>query len=91
MTDRPPTSRAAPGWRRMDTAPKDGTRILAWSVAHVDEYDENDNLIAKGKREECACIIQWFIGGWIENPLKPSFPRNVDYVNWQPLPERPAP
>jgi hypothetical protein len=41
-------------------APRDGTHFLAWGVLIMDEYDEDDRLVAKGKREECAYIAYGF-------------------------------
>lgn len=95
MTDtiRSPLARASAlqGWQPIETAPKDGTPFLAWCVDFIDEYDERDMLIAKGKRQAHACVAQQVkgFGGPVEIPWRGSIVQGRKFTHWMPLPEPP--
>lgn len=78
-------------WQPIETCPKDGTPFLAVVVDTVDEYDEDDHLIAKGKREVGVWVAQQieFLGGPVVIPWSGSIVQNRKFTHWQPLPAAP--
>lgn len=77
-------------WRLMESAPKDGSHILAWARMVADELDEDDRVIVKDKVEHYAVIVYWCFGCFMEFPYRGSIPTNVRYTHWQPLPRGPC-
>ena len=71
---------AKDGWRPIETAPKDGTRILAWPC------DISRDRVG-------AAFVCWGAEGWELNP-GPSAVHGIDWwqdpTHWQPLPEGPT-
>lgn len=70
-----------PGWRDMESAPKDGTPILAWCVHPHARYAGDD------KEWAAPVVTQWIThngGGWTWNGMAGSF------THWQPLPAAPG-
>ena len=79
-------------WRTIATAPKDGTRFLAWCVDTVDEVDEDNRVIAEDQREAYCCVayqVDW-LGGIVQFPWTGSIVRNRQYTHWMPLPPPPG-
>lgn len=75
-------NRLTGGWRDIESAPKDGTPILAWCVHPHARHATDD------KDWSAAVITQWINhngGGWTWNGLGGSF------THWQPLPSPPPP
>lgn len=76
-------SGSQPGWRPIETAPKDGTDVLLW--AQTDE-----ELGCSGLMD----MAYWVRGeGWVvcSPGLNVNFSRNPDiYTHWMPLPAAPA-
>lgn len=73
---------AAPKWRTMDSAPKDGTRILVWCIHEQAKYC--DDPVADGYAG--PVIANWSNfnnGGWTWYGLCGSF------TAWMPLPPAP--
>jgi hypothetical protein len=84
-----PPSTGAGGWRPIETAPRDGTAILAASVNHdarevVCWQDGGDSGSCDRDVSECA--------GWVnDGPLKDRFYANPRwFTHWMPLPAPPA-
>jgi hypothetical protein len=79
------------GWKPIGTAPKDGTPFLAVIVDLVDEYDEDERLVAQGKREVHVGVAQQidFMGGPVEIPWSGSIVQGRKFTHWMPLPEPP--
>lgn len=71
--------------RYMDSAPLD-RRILALARYTRDEYEE-DVLIRKGVVTHEWVIIYNIFGSWTTFPYTGSFPVNVEYLGWMPLPD----
>lgn len=71
---------AGPGWRPIETAPKDGTRILVWS-----EFRGN---MAASMHEKTTCDLTYWNdlngGGWVRHTWATP-------THWQPLPAAPIP
>lgn len=70
------------GWRPIESAPKDGTPILAWCVHHYARYATD------GKDWAAPVVTQWINhngGGWTWNGMAGAF------THWRPLPAPPAP
>lgn len=78
-------------WQKIETAPKDGTPFLAVIVDYVDEYDENDNLVAERKREAHIGVAQQVagLGGPVEIPWRGSIVQGRKFTHWMPLPNLP--
>jgi hypothetical protein len=64
---------AAPGWQPIETAPKDGTHILA--------HDGNTYYP--------AVVIHWFESGWFFSTYPTDIENEYDPVRWMPLPTPP--
>ena len=79
-------------WRPIETAPKTGDHFLAYCIDTVDEHDEDDRLIAKGKKERSIVVayqIEW-LGGIVQYPWNGGVPTNRRYTHWMPLPAPPV-
>lgn len=83
-------------WQPIETAPKDGSLFVGWSVTIMDEFDEDDRLVRKGVREEAPVILQWLAfkgfeedGGLIEVPYRGTI-TNRQFTHWMPLPPKPT-
>lgn len=76
-------------WQPIETAPKDGTRFLAWAKMIADEFDEDDKIIKHNKISYYQALVQWCFGSLIEVPYRGSIPINVIYEKWRPLPAPP--
>ena len=83
-------------WQPIDTAPKDGTRFVAWSVTTMDEYDDEVSEtvpIRKGVRDAAPCIAYYFAisglpgGQFVESPNR--IVTNREFTHWLPLPAPP--
>lgn len=79
-------------WQTIETAPANGPLFIAWVIDRVDEYDEDDRLLQRGKRVGSAVIAQCvsFTGGRgevVEVPWK--FVQGRTYTHWMPLPPPP--
>lgn len=84
------------GWRDISTAPKDGTRFLAYEViGPMDEEDEDGFVIARGKYERGQVVAYYldfgFGGGVVPYPWNGGLSQNIKYTHWMPLPPPPAP
>ena len=64
---------AAPGWQPIETAPKDGTHILAHN----------------GNTYYPAVVIHWFESGWFFSTYPTDIENEYDPVRWMPLPTPP--
>ncbi len=78
-------------WKPIETCPKDGTPFLAVVVDTVDEYDEDDNLIAKAKRDRRVWVAQQvaYLGGPIVIPWTGGIPQNRKFTHWAEMPTLP--
>lgn len=81
------------GWQPIETAPVNGPNFIAWVIDLIDEYDEDDRLIQRGKRVGSAVVAQCvsFTGGRgevVEVPWK--FVTGRQYTHWMPLPASPC-
>lgn len=72
-------------WRcfKTDPPPADGRQILAWGKYTMDEYDEDDNRIARGKVSYAPTILHSMppFEGWAE--FGNRYVQNAEYVSWQ--------
>jgi len=71
-------NRRASGWQPIETAPRDGRRILAWITNRV-----SDN----GKKVDIPTIVSWWgpdADCWVEDGYDTVRP-----THWQPLPAAP--
>lgn len=67
-----PSSPAGEGWQSMETAPKDGTKIVAWSV-HANARYSDDPV---GEGWAAPVLAHWIdhnAGGWTWNGLAGQF------------------
>lgn len=71
-------------WLPIESAPRDGSRILTWKTTPV--YNEDT-----GKTEivEAVSVAYWLFGDWIEYPAPPSFVQGQKHTHWMPLPKKP--
>lgn len=71
------------GWQPIETAPKDGTRILLWCVHQNAQYAKD----ARAEGWEAAVIGEWTThnrGGWVWHGLAGK------HTHWMPLPDPPT-
>lgn len=78
-------------WKPINSAPKDGTRFLAWITLVYDEYDENDVILRKGAVEKYVGVAQYIFGSIVEVPYRGTFVQNMRFTHWAPLPAGPEP
>lgn len=69
------------GWQPIDTAPKDGTRILAYGVLAFD-----------GENEKSIGTVEWRSRGWVCSPNEATEydPEQCTITHWQHLPAPPV-
>ncbi|WP_127524655.1 hypothetical protein [Mesorhizobium sp. Z1-4] len=83
------------GWLPIETAPKDGNYFLAWEVVGpMDEYDEDDNLVGRGKYAR-QCVVAYCPFPGISRtlatyPWNGAISHNAVFTHWQPLPKPPV-
>jgi hypothetical protein len=71
-------------WQPIETAPRDGTRFLAWVVTPI--YDEDEGREVK----EAGVSVSYHLwGGFVEYPARPAFVHGQRFTHWMPLPEPP--
>lgn len=72
-------------WRSFETdpPPQDGRKVLAWARYVMDEYDEDDRLIARGNVSDFPVILQSCppFEGWMETGGR--MVQNATYLYWQ--------
>jgi hypothetical protein len=69
-----------PRWSPIETAPKNGTEILAWGLLRGSYGYTAD--------EWCRDIIQWN-GGWLARRMANRYATGFSPTHWQPLPAPP--
>lgn len=72
-------------WQPIETAPKDGTRILAFSITPTLDEDTG-----KTANVSAISVAYWFIGAWMEYPAAPRFVHERIFTHWMPIPEPPS-
>jgi len=79
------------GWQDIGTAPTNGEHFLAYCIDLVDEYDEDDRLLARQVPTPTTVIAYSLFGStdFVQYPWTGSMPRGRRYVCWQPLPQPP--
>lgn len=76
------------GWKTFDSSPRDGSHFLARVVDLVDEYDEDDRLIARAVPTPSVVIAyQTDIFGLMEYPYRGAIYQNRSWTHWHPIPE----
>lgn len=73
------------GWRPMDSAPRDGTRILTFNVTPTEDEDTG-----RTENVRAISIAYWCLGGWMEYPARPRWIQGQQHLCWMPLPPFPA-
>lgn len=73
-----------PKWQPIETAPKDGTRILTFNLTPCEDADTRRTTI-----EKAISVSYWVFGGWMEYPANPRFIEGQKHTHWMPLPEPP--
>ncbi|MCQ0033623.1 hypothetical protein [Burkholderia glumae] len=71
-------------WQPIETAPRDGTRILTFNVTPT--YDEDERRMVD---IEAISVAYWLFGDWIEYPASPRFVQGQKHIFWKPLPAAP--
>lgn len=72
------------GWRPMDTAPRDGTRILTFNITPTEDEDHGVT-----RNVPAISIAYWCLGGWMEYPARPRWIQGQRHLYWMPLPPFP--
>lgn len=72
-------------WQPIDTAPRDGSRILTWNVTET--YDEDAR---KTVNIEAISVAYWLFGDWMEYPANPRYVQGQRHLYWMPLPDKPT-
>jgi len=67
-------------WQPIETAPQDGTAILAWDGTARLVVEYNTDSLPNGEGFWIVVVPQWW--GWGEE-------RNGDLTHWMPIPEPP--
>lgn len=73
------------GWLPIETAPRDGSRILTWNVTPTYDEDERRTI-----NIEAISVAYWLFGAWMEYPAAPRFVQGQEHLYWMPLPVPPA-
>lgn len=80
-------------WKDIETCPKDGKPFLAAATLVMNEYDEDDRLIAKGKISQEPVICYWLefpgMRGGVMEFRRNAYVTNRTFTHWHPLPELP--
>lgn len=76
-------------WRPIASAPRNGTRFLAWCKLTADEIDEDDRVIKKNQVERYAVVAYFVFGSFVEFPWRGAFVQNLEFTHWMPLPAGP--
>ncbi|CAG9205411.1 hypothetical protein BGLA2_1720044 [Burkholderia gladioli] len=71
-------------WQPIETAPRDGTRILTFNVTPT--YDEDERRMVD---IEAISVAYWLFGAWMEYPASPRFVQGQEHMFWKPLPASP--
>lgn len=75
-------------WKTFDSAPRDGSHFLARVVDFVDEYDEDDRLIARNVPMPSVVIAyQTDIFGLMEYPYRGAVVQGRRWTHWHPIPD----
>ena len=78
------------GWKPMETAPRDGSHFLVHYVDLVDEYDEDDRLIARSVLKPGIGVAhQSDVFGLMDIPWQGRIVQGRRYTHWHPLPAPP--
>lgn len=86
---------AEPGWRTIESHPKDGTHFLARQKIVAVEEDEDGNVIKRGVVEYFTVVayslskLGFASESIVQFPWNGGIPSNVTYTHWMPLPEPP--
>ena len=78
----------ADGWRPIESAPRDGTRILVWSVPVANYYNADEPphvAIAYWLERRPNEIRMGFHSGWVWHGMA-----GCTFTHWRPLPKEPA-
>jgi len=78
-----------PGWRPIETAPKDGRNILAWGYLHDDggPYEIDGRSFMGEVPHEMIVYFSAEYGIWIERSAGGSY---AGLTHWMPLPAPPV-
>ena len=71
-------------WQPIETAPRDGSRILTYNVTRVFNEDTR-----RYEDEHAISVAYWLFGAWMEYPAAPRFVQGQEHTHWMPLPESP--
>lgn len=71
-------------WFPIETAPRDGTRILTWNETPT--YDEDERRMVT---VEAISVSYWLFGDWMEYPANPRYVQGQKHTDWMPLPAGP--
>lgn len=77
-------------WKPIATCPKDGRDFLAAALTVLDEFDENDRIITRGKKLRDIYVVHWIPGfdGIMEKRYR-GIVSNRWWTHWHPLPDLP--
>jgi hypothetical protein len=68
-------------WQDIETAPRDGTRILTKNVTPTWDEDEKKMVDVKA-----ISVAYWLFGDWMEYPANPRYVQGQRHTHWMPLP-----
>lgn len=71
-------------WQPIETAPKDGTRVLTYNLTPIVNEDTGVT-----EMEGAISVSYFLLGTWMEYPARPGFVRGQKHTHWMPLPEPP--
>lgn len=72
-------------WLDIETAPRDGSRILTWNVTPVYDEDIQETVVVKA-----VSVAYWLFGDWMEYPANPRFVHGQKHLYWMPIPGEPG-